>query len=313
MIVLIATVTLNPCIDRTLELDHLVVGGLNRVKNKLEQPSGKGINVSRALSRWGQPTEALTMVGGNSGHWLVKRLEELDISVDWVEVQDDTRTNLKVWAVLDKCVTEINEPGPMVTEEELQELQAKVSSKASEWDWVVISGSVPPGTPQDFYAGLIETAKSKGARVALDASGIGLRAGLEAGPDLIKPNETEAAQVLGWELRDEAGAVAAVGELAQRGIDYVLLTLGKAGGFLGHKGQIWQGIPPEVVAQTTVGCGDSTLAGMVWALREGKDLAEAMCWAMAAGAAAATTRGTEPPEWATVEELVEQVRVCRHR
>ena len=313
MIVLIATITLNPSIDRTLELDRLVVGGLNRVKSKIDHPSGKGINVSRALKLWGQPTEALALVGGSSGRWLTKALEEQSISMDCVEVQDDTRTNVKLWASLEGCSTEINEPGPTVTAKELQDLERKVAKKAVGWEWVVISGSVPPGTPPNFYATLVEIAKGQGAKVALDASGVALREGLEAKPDLIKPNEVEAAELLGWEPQDEAEAIEAVEALTGRGIDYVLLTLGKAGAFIGHGGQIWQGIPPKVAAKSAVGCGDSTVAGMVWALRERKDLAEAMRWAMAAGAAAATTWGTKPPEWQIVVELADQVRLYRHR
>lgn len=313
MIVLIATITLNPSIDRTLELERLVVGSLNRAKSKIDHPSGKGINVSRALKLWGQPTEALALVGGSSGHWLAKALEEKNLVLDFVEVQGDTRTNLKIWASLEGCSTEINEPGPTVTEKELQELERKVAKKASGWEWVVISGSVPPGTPPDFYARLVAIAKGQGAKVALDASGTALREGLKALPDLIKPNEVEAADLLGWEPQDKAGAIEAVEELSSRGIDYVLLTLGKAGAFMGHGGQIWQGIPPKVATKSAVGCGDSTVAGMVRALRQRKELEEAMCWAMAAGAAAATTWGTEPPEWKAVVELADQVSIYRHR
>ena len=310
---LIATITLNPSIDRTLEIQHLVVGGMNRVIRKTDHPSGKGINVTRTLSDWGQPSEALALVGGASGDWLVEGLRQQGIKVDYVKVQGDTRINLKIWDASKKRSTEVNEPGPKVTTEELEELKSRVARNASGWDWLVISGSVPPGTPPDFYANLVDIARSQGAKVALDASGAALREGVKAIPDLIKPNEVEAAELLGWEPQDETEAIEAVEELAQSGIRYVLLTLGKAGAFVGYGGQIWQGIPPEIEARSTVGCGDSAVAGMVWALKEGKDLSEAMCWAMAAGAAAATTWGTEPADWETVVRLVDQVKVYRHR
>lgn len=310
---MIATITPNPAIDRTLEIEKLLVGGLNRVKAKIDHPSGKGINISRCLNRWGHPTEALALVGGSSGDWLVKALGEQGIMVDHVRVEGDTRTNLKIWAISEKCATEINESGPEVTEDELLKLLAKVSRKAAGWDWVILSGSVPPGTPPDFYATLVEIAKNQGAKVALDTSGKALREGLKARPDLIKPNETEAAELLGWQLQDEQSARAAAEQLAQQGVKYVLLTLGKAGAFLAHEGQIWQGIPPEVAARTTAGCGDSALAAMVYALVEGKSPMEAMSWAMAAGAAAATTWGTAPPDWEVVARLVDQVELRRHR
>ena len=309
---MIATITLNPSIDRTLEIQQLVVGGMNRVISKTDHPSGKGINVTKALSNWGHPSEALALAGGASGDWLIKTLKEQGIKLDYVKVQGDTRTNLKIWDASARRSTEVNEPGPRVTMAELEELKAKITKKASEWDWLVISGSVPPGTPPDFYATLVEIARSQGVKVALDASGVALRKGIKACPDLIKPNEVEAAELLGWEPQDQTGAIKAVEELAQRGVPYVLLTLGKAGAFLGHEGQVWQGIPPRIEARSTVGCGDSAVAGMVWALNEGKSLSEAMCWAMAAGATAATTWGTEPGDWETVVRLADQVKVCRH-
>ena len=313
MIAVIATITLNPSIDRTLEINRLVVGGMNRVKSKIDHPSGKGINVSRDLKLWGCPTEALTIVGGDSGRWLVQALEEQDIPVDFVEVEGETRINIKIWAAEENLSTEVNEPGPTVTERELEELLAKIRARASQWDWVVISGSAPPGTPPDFYAEIVKTAREQGAKTALDASGAALREGIKACPDLIKPNETEARDILGWEPEDEAGAIRAVEELTSLGVGCVMLTLGKAGGYVDRGGQIWQGIPPKVDVKTTVGCGDAALAGMVWALREGKSLDEALGWAMAAGAAAATTWGTEPPAWRLVEELFPKVKCIRHR
>ena len=313
MIAVIATITLNPSIDRTLEINRLVVGGMNRVKSKIDHPSGKGINVSRDLKLWGCPTEALTIVGGDSGRWLVQALEEQDIPVDFVEVEGETRINIKIWAAEENLSTEVNERGPTVTERELEELLAKIRVKASKWDWVVISGSAPPGTPPDFYAEIVKTAREQGAKTALDASGAALREGIKACPDLIKPNETEARDILGWEPEDEAGAIRAVEELTSLGVGCVMLTLGKAGGYVDRGGQIWQGIPPKVDVKTTVGCGDAALAGMVWALREEKSLDEALGWAMAAGAAAATTWGTEPPAWRLVEELCPKVKCIRHR
>ena len=309
----IATITLNPSIDRTLEIGRLVVGGMNRVKSKIDHPSGKGINVSRDLSLWGCPTEAVTMVGGDSGRWQFESLRELGIQVDFVEVEGDTRIKFKIWAAEENSSTEVNEPGPTVTEKDLQELLAMVQAKASQWDWVVISGSAPPGTPPEFYAEIVKAARAQGAKTALDASGMALREGIKASPDLIKPNETEVRDILGWEPQDEAGAIRALEELNSMGIGCVLLTMGKSGGFAGWDGCIWQGIPPEVEAKTLVGCGDAAAAGMVWALREGKGLPEALAWAMAAGAAAATTWGTEPPAWELVEDLFPKVKCISHK
>ncbi len=310
---MITTITLNPSIDRTLEIDRLVVGGLNRVKSKIDHPSGKGINVSRALSNLGQPTKALALVGGDNGKWLVDTLGAEGIVLDYVQVQGDTRTNLKIWAMAEGRETEINEPGPTVTQDELGKLQSRVLEGAAQWDWVVISGSMPPGTPPDFYAALVESAKSQGAKVVLDASGAALREGLKACPDLIKPNKVEVTELLGWEPQDRAGAMIAVRELVERGISYVLLTLGKDGAFVGHGDRVWQATPPEVPVKTTVGCGDSTVAGMLHGLMQGAGIEEAIRWAMATGAAAATTWGTEPPKLEAVRELLPLVEIRRRQ
>ena len=308
---MIATITLNPSIDRTLEIERLVVGGMNRVKTKIDHPSGKGINVSRMLNSLGQPTRALAFVGGDSGRWVVNALKAEGIELDCVPVEGDTRTNLKIWAVAEGQGTEVNEPGPAVNQDELGLLLSRVRLEACKWDWVVISGSMLPGTPPDFYATLVTLAKSQGAKVALDASGGALREGLKALPDLIKPNQVEATELLGWEPRDEAGAIRAVRELMERGISYVLLTLGKDGAFVGHSGQIWQAIAPKVPVKSTVGCGDSTIAGMLHGLRQGVSLEEAIGWAMACGAATATTWGTEPPELDGVKGVLPQVKISR--
>lgn len=308
---MITTITLNPSIDRTLEIERLVVGGMNRVKQRIDHPSGKGINVSRTLSCLGQPTQALALIGGASGRWVVDALKAEGIELECVPVQGETRTNLKIWAMAEGEATEVNEPGPTVTQAELDLLLSRVRLEAHKWDWVVVSGRMLPGTPPDFYATLVESAKNQGAKVALDASGVALQEGLKAVPDLIKPNEAETTELLGWEIKDEAGAMMAVRELAERGISYVLLTLGKDGAFVGHNGEIWQAMPPQVSVKSTVGCGDSTIAGMLHGLVEGASLEDAIRWAMATGAATATTWGTEPPELDMVKALLPQVKVWR--
>lgn len=308
---MIATITLNPSIDRTLAIDRLVVGGMNRVRSKIDHPSGKGINASLTLSSLGQSTEALAFIGGESGRWLVKALLDQGLAVDCVEVEGDTRINLKVWSEKERQSTEINEPGPLVTEKELAELKSKVFTKAKHWDWVVISGSVPPGTPKEFYAALVETAKGQGAKVALDASGPALSEGITAMPDLIKPNEVEASELLGFPVEDEKGAIAAVEELTSRGIDYVLLTLGKDGAVIGHGGRMWRALTPKVRVESTVGCGDSAIAGMLHGLMKEEGIEEAIRWAIATGAAAAGTRGTTPPKLAVVTKLLSEVKLQR--
>lgn len=304
---MIATITLNPSIDRTLQVEHLVPGGLNRVQQKIDHPSGKGINVSRALQRLDEPTQALGLIGGDTGRWLVAALKKLGIPFDYVEVKGETRINLKIWAAADEQETEINEPGPRVTGAELAAFRNRVLAQAREWDWVVISGSVPPGTPATYCGELVEAARSRGARVVLDTSGPSLREGLKARPDMIKPNRAEAEELLGCEIKTKAEAKAAVRRFLELGIPYVILTLGKEGALYGHGGQIAWGIPPEVPVRTTMGCGDSTIAGTLHGLMQGESFLEAMRWGLAVGAAAATTWGTEWPALEYILELREKV------
>ena len=309
---MIATMTLNPTIDRTLEICRLNVGGMNRVQAVIDHPSGKGINVSRTLKTFGLPTQATALLGGESGRWIAETLTKEGLKLEVIPTAGSSRTNLKIWSREAKEATEINEPGPLVSEKELEQVLAHIEANAAHWQWLVISGSMPPGVPSDFYGTLITKAKAQGAKIALDTSGAALKQAIKAQPDLIKPNETEAEELLGRYVRHETEAEAAAAELLQYGVRCVLLTLGKDGAFLGCDGEIWRAVPPEISVKSTVGCGDAALAGLLYGFRQGASLQDALRWSTAAGAANASLPGTEPPTLDVIQMLFHQVLIKRH-
>lgn len=195
----ILTVTMNPSLDRTIELDTVHLGAVNRAIAHHVEPSGKGVNVSRALARNDIPTRAVLPVGGSDGTQLLALLAQEGVAYTEVPVAGGVRVNVSV-ATSDGVVTKLNEPGARL-ETEAAELLADVTLKCLERaGWVVLSGSLPPGVSGDFYATLGRRVRAAGARLALDASGDALRAGLGARPDLVKPNRAELAELIGRRL-----------------------------------------------------------------------------------------------------------------
>jgi 1-phosphofructokinase len=262
---MIVTLTPNPSLDRTLQLQTLVRGGVNRAGGGRIDPGGKGVNVSRALARHGVKTVAVLPLGGPDGAVLADLLAAQGVEVRRVPVTGDTRTNITV-AEPDGTTTKLNEPGPDLTEKEVADLASAVLDAAAPGNWVVACGSVPGGIGDDFYARLVAPLHARGARVAVDSSGAALRAVLAGGPggsfpDLVKPNREELAEAVGRPLRTLGEVVEAATELVTRGVGSVLASLGKDGAVLVTSGGALYGSSRVDHPRSTVGAGDALLAG----------------------------------------------------
>jgi 1-phosphofructokinase len=181
---MIITVTMNPAIDKTVDLEQMVHGGLNRVKNVIMDAGGKGINVSKTIKELGGETIAAGFVGGSGGLLIKKVLQEMGIRSDFVEIKNEIRTNLKV-VEADGNVTEFNEAGPLVSQEELEELTQKLLNYANEDALFVLAGSIPGGISKTVYQTLTRKLKERGAKVFVDADGELFIHSLEAGPDIL--------------------------------------------------------------------------------------------------------------------------------
>ncbi|MFC9998930.1 1-phosphofructokinase family hexose kinase [Nocardia sp. NPDC127526] len=295
---MIVTLTANPSIDRTVTLSEpLRSGAVLRARTVTTQPGGKGINVSRVAAAAGVPTVAV--LPGRADDPLLRALRETGLDHRAVPCEGSARTNLTL-AESDGTTTKINEPGAALTEENLRRLSDLLVELSAGAAWVVLSGSLPPLVPTDWYVDLLR--RLPGARVAVDTSDAPLRA-LAAGfdsavPQLLKPNAEELAQLTGADpddLHDPLTAARAARTLVDRGVGAVLATLGAAGAVLITPDGAWHATAPEVTPRSTVGAGDSALAGYLLADLTGAPPADRLRHAVAYGSAAVALPGTGLP------------------
>jgi 1-phosphofructokinase len=279
---MIVTLTLNPSVDRTVEVETLARGEVMRALRVQVDPGGKGINVSRALATHGLPTRAVVTVGGAEGEHLVTLLRDTGIEIVPVPIRGAIRSNITV-AEPDGTTTKFNEPGAPLSAEELAAVVSAVRGAVESADWLVASGSLPAGTPADFYAELVQLLAGSGTRVAVDTSGPALEAVLAAGPTLVKPNRDELAEVSGRPLATIADVIEAASRLRERGAGTVLASLGADGAVLVDDGGAIHGQIPAVPPLSSVGAGDAMLAGFLAGGGRGPDaLVEGLAWGTAA-------------------------------
>lgn len=308
---MIVTVTPNPSIDRTATLPGpLVPGGVHRIGTVTNEPGGKGVNVARALTLAGLDTIAVLPAGGHDP--ILAGLREQGVRVHAVPVAGAVRTNLAITEP-DGTTTKVNEPGAGLSPGEADALVAAVVELARSADWVVLSGSLPPGLPDDWYSQMVAALRPYGCKVAVDTSDAPLTALArnlgQAAPDLIKPNSEELASIAGVSAEELESAVSrgdaepvvrAARRLIDRGVGAVLATLGAAGALLVDAGGAWLATPPPIQPRSTVGAGDSSLAGYVRGDVEGADAPGRLRMAVAYGSGAAALPGSAMP---TPEQL----------
>lgn len=279
---MIVTLTLNPSLDRTVEIPMLRRGEVIRAGSGRLEPGGKGVNVARALLANDTDAHAVLPVGGPVGHQLVELLEAEAVAMTAVPVAAATRSNLSLCEP-DGTVTKVNEAGGTLTAEELDRLIDAVLVAASAGAWVVASGSLPPGTPADAYARLVTRLSGHAIRVAIDTSGPALRRAIAAGPALVKPNRDELADAVGRPVDTLADAVMAAEVLRDEGAGAVLVSLGADGAVLVDDDGVAHATSPVEAVRSSVGAGDCLLAGFLAAGAKGDAaLAQAVDWAAAA-------------------------------
>lgn len=309
---MILTLTANPSMDRTVTLDApLVRGAVHRSVSTTTEPGGKGVNVARVLTSAGRACTAVLPGGGSDP--LLGALGLLGVRYHAVPTSGIARTNLTV-SETDGTTTKINEPGDGLTAETVQALTASVLDLAQRAQWVVLSGSVPPGVDASWYGRLVAALRETSARVAVDTSDEPLTA-LAAGfpgsaPDLMKPNAEELAHLTGRDgatlehaaaQGDPYPTVEAARVLVDRGVGAVLATLGGSGAVLVTAEGSWFATPPPITPRSTVGAGDSSLAGYILADLDGEDGGGRLARAVAYGSAAAALPGTRLPTPADVD------------
>lgn len=287
---MIATVTPNPSLDRTVAVHTLHRGEVHRSRAHLD-PGGKGVNVARVLAAAGRPTTALLPSGGPEGARLGALLQRERVPVAEVPVRGATRSNLTV-VEADGTTTKLNEPGAALTSVEARELVEGAGRLAEGSDWLATCGSLPAGGPDDLHADLVEAGRRAGARTAVDTSGPALARAVEACPDLVKPNHDELAELAGHPLTTLGAVLDVVQGLRGRGVGAVLVSLGADGALLVEDTGAWHAHGPAPTVLSTVGAGDALLAGF---LGSGGSGPEALRSAVAHGTAAVGLPGSRMP------------------
>ncbi len=289
----ILTVTLNPCIDKTVTVERFTFGGLNRAVTEREDPGGKGINVSKVLTKMGAENLATGILFGDSGRKIKKELDALKIENDFIFSDNgETRTNMKLIESASGEVTEINGVGAKVSPDLLSEFTEKYSALLEGAKIVVLAGSAPAGMPRDIYKTLTEAANKKGVKVILDADGDLLKNGIEAAPFMIKPNIHELSRLLLKEL-DENDLTTATKPFIDSGIGIVAVSMGKDGSAFFTEKEALRVSALPVTGGCATGAGDSMVAASAYALMNGFELSKLARYASAAGSATASKEGTE--------------------
>ena len=306
---MIYTLTLNPAMDKTVVTENLTTGNVNRIQSIRVDVGGKGINVSKCLKSLGCYSTAAAFWGGAAGQRGIDFLRENGIGSLAVTVSEDTRTNLKIIDPVRHENTDINEPGPTITEENMAELIRKLDESIVPGDILILSGSIPKGCSSSIYRDLIQRYQEKGAQVYLDADGENFRLGITAAPALIKPNIDELNCHLNANLTEVSDIAVAAKEFLKLGIQEVVVSLGGDGALLVKEGLCLKAEGLRVPVLSTVGAGDSMVAALACGAEKGLSDVQRLKLAVAISAASVMCSGTQAPEREQIEELYHQVNI----
>lgn len=288
----VLTITLNPAIDASGEAQVVRPTRKTRMTRLRYDPGGGGINVARVIGMLGGEAEVLYVAGGVMGDLLDRLLARQKLRCRRVTTEGETRISFMVREVETGLEYRFVPEGPPISREALEEAVAAI--RGWRGGYVVASGSLPPGAPEDTYVRMAEEAGRRGLRFVLDTSGAALRRALDGGHlFLVKPSREELEQVAGQSLDEDGIRRVAMDLVARRRAEAVAVTLGPDGALLATSSGVLREQAIHVRVRSAVGAGDSFLAAMVWALSRGHDMARAFRLGMAAGAAAAMTPGTE--------------------
>jgi 6-phosphofructokinase 2 len=302
------TLTINPTVDVACDAASVQTVHKVRTYSDTYDAGGGGVNVARVLRELGAETLALVACGGVSGRLLEELLTEVGVTTKLVKVAERTRICMTVNDISAGQEYRFVPEGPRLCEAEWQAVLDLTAS--TEGEWLVASGSLPPGVPEDFYARVARTAAAAGRTMVLDSSGPALRAALGSGLALIKPSLGELEALVGRTLREPAAQEEAAMDIVHSGgAERVAVTFGRDGALLATKAGLWRQPPLDVPVRGAVGAGDSFLAAMILAFARGDSPSTALAWGSAAGAAAVMNPGTAHPSRGQIEALLRSIAV----
>jgi len=301
------TLTLNPALDRTLQIPGFLAGAVNRVERERSAPGGKGINVAACLADYGLSVAVSGFLGRDNVAPFASLFAEKNIHDHCLRIAGSTRTGIKITDPESRQTTDINFPGLAPTRDELKVLLDELARLQARF--FVLAGSVPYGVPDGVYATLIASLRERGQRVVCDTSGVPLARAIEAMPHAIKPNLHELETLFGEQLHDERAVIRKAQALCDAGIELVVVSMGKAGACFVRGGAVAVATPPEMEVESTVGAGDAMVAGLLAAELAGLPLAESARLATAFSVVALSRPGPRACNRDTVERALAQVSV----
>jgi 1-phosphofructokinase len=302
---MIYTLTLNPSVDYIMELDQFTKGGLNRSTEENALPGGKGINVSRVLHILGVKSTALGFAGGFTGEYIKQFLRKENIETDFVQVDEMSRINVKIKS---EDETEINGNGPSIYKQQLDQLK-NIISNLSEGDTLVLAGSIPASVPKSFYQEAAEICRERGARIVIDAEKDLIQPVLELKPFLIKPNHHELGEMFDTVIDSVEEAIHYGKKLKEQGIENVIVSMADKGALLLNGEDVYYAVVPKGDLKSSVGAGDSTVAGFLSGLSNGLSLEDSFRLGTAAGSATAFSIGLCEAE--KVNELYNRIEISK--
>jgi 6-phosphofructokinase 2 len=307
---LILTVTINPSVDRNIEVDRLVFEDRAYILSRSDSAGGRGMNASRVLHSFGAKTLAIVTSGGVNGPRLEKLAAKSGFPVKTVPIHNEIRVNL---TITDKqgLAIRLNERGPKIAPEELKRIEKVVANRLELADWLMLCGSIPPGVSGDFYTKLIRLARERKVKTLLDTDGDALLHGIEAGPTVVSPNQPEAERLLNRALITRAQFLEAATRIKAMGAEAVILSLGSRGVVAVNENQLLEVIPPRTDAVSPLGAGDALAAAYVWAAAKKKDFPDCVRWAVAAGTAKTMQPGLVFASLEQTKEVYKSVEVRR--
>ncbi|MCY7291568.1 MAG: 1-phosphofructokinase family hexose kinase [Ferruginibacter sp.] len=290
----IVTLTLNPAVDKSVKVDGLLPENKLICHSIQHQPGGGGINISRVLKRLNVNSTCVFTMGGDNGEFLNQELINSNIKTMPVKIQSWTRENLSVVDTLTNLQYRFGMPGSKLTENEKTIIIKTVSKQLLVGDMLVISGSLVEDISTNFYAEIIRSLATKKIKIILDTSGRALTEALKENVFLIKPNQRELAQLAGKEFLDSHKQEEFATSLVQAGrVNYVIVSLGSKGALIVSKDGVNYQTPPSVEVKSTIGAGDSMLAGIIYGLLKNESPQNILKWGIACGTAATMQEGTD--------------------
>ena len=306
---MIATVTLNPAIDKSVTVPRFEVGKTNRGEVGRSDASGKGVNVAMALKQFGAEVCALGFMAASNGQFIVEALAASGIPADFVSVPGETRVNLKIRDPIYRTETELNEPGFQVLPGHLEAMKEKIREHAPRCEVMAFSGSLPPGAPPGTYAELMTIAGALGSKCILDTGGEALKLGIESKPVFVKPNRAEVEELLACSLRTRDDLAGAARKLLELGAGTAVISLGAEGAVAAGRRELLAARPPSVAVRSSTGAGDAMVAAFAYGEITGLSFRESFRLAMAASAASVTIEGTKFADFAAIQRLLPEVHV----